>query len=44
MEQFDIANIIFIFRLRLALCKFIFECKIDFGENILRKRKTCSVV
>ena len=44
MEQFDIANIIFIFRLRLALCKFIFECKIDFEENILRKRKTCFVV
>ena len=33
-----------IFRLHLALCKFISECKIDSRENILRKRKTCSVV
>ena len=28
----------------MVLCKFISECKIDSGENILRKRKTCSVV
>ena len=33
-----------VLRQHLALCKFIFECKIDLGGNILRKRKTCSTV
>ena len=28
----------------MVLCKFISECKIDSGENILWKRKTCSVI